>query len=293
MTIQKTAFYILSLALFVAAGFFLISPAFAGNAAEHAVLWQKNLHEPASPVMERLVEFHNMLMITITAITLFVTALLLYIIVRFNKKANPKPSATTHNTMLEVVWTLVPILILIAIAVKSLPLLYYMDRAKEPEMTLKVTGYQWYWGYEYPDHDGINFFSYMIPDEEIDPEKGELRLLSTDTKVVLPIDTDIQILVTAADVIHSWAVPAFGIKRDAVPGRMNETWVRITKPGTYYGQCSELCGKDHAFMPIEIKAVTKEEFARWVESAKEEYAAHVTGQNDNTMLAMTNIEGTE
>lgn len=291
MTIQKRTFYILSLVLFMAAGYFLISPAFAGNAAEHAALWQKGLHEPASPVMERLVGFHNMLMVTITAITLFVTALLVYVVLRFNAKANPKPSVTTHNTMLEVVWTLVPVLILIAIAVKSLPLLYYMDRAKEPEMTLKVTGYQWYWGYEYPDHDSINFFSYMIPDEEIDPEKGELRLLSTDTKVVLPIDTDIQILITAADVIHSWAVPAFGVKRDAVPGRMNETWVRITKPGTYYGQCSELCGKDHAFMPIEIKAVTKEEFARWVESAKEEYAS--ISPNDNTMLAMANLEGTE
>lgn len=291
MTIQKRAFYILSLTIFMVAGFFMISPAFAGNAGEHAALWQKGLSEPASPVMERLVDFHNMLMVTITGITLFVTALLAYVVLRFNAKANPKPSATTHNTMLEVVWTLVPVLILIAIAVKSLPLLYYMDRAKEPEMTLKVTGYQWYWGYEYPDHDGINFFSYMIPDDKIDPEKGELRLLSTDTKVVLPINTDIQILITAADVIHSWAVPAFGIKRDAVPGRMNETWVRITKPGTYYGQCSELCGKDHAFMPIEIKAVTKEEFERWVESAKEDYAS--ISQNDNTMLAMANIEGTE
>lgn len=148
-----------------------------------------------------------------------------------------------------------------------------MDRTAEPEMTLKVTGYQWYWGYEYPDHDGINFLSYMIPDEEIDKEKGEKRLLSTDTKVVLPIDTNIQILVSAADVLHSFAMPAFGIKTDAIPGRWNETWVNISKPGIYYGQCSEICGKNHSYMPVEIHAVSKEDFAKWVESAKEEYSA--------------------
>lgn len=291
MTIQKRVFQILSAFSAIITGFlWATTTAFAGEEG-HAVLWQKGLHEPVTPVMERVVEFHNILLVIITAITLFVTALLFIIIIRFNAKANPKPSATTHSTMLEVVWTLVPVIILIAIAVKSLPLIYYMDRTKEPEMTLKVTGYQWYWGYEYPDHDGINFFSYMIPDEKIDPSKGQIRLLSTDTQVVLPIDTDIQILLTAADVIHSWAVPAFGVKRDAVPGRTNETWVRITKPGTYYGQCSELCGKDHAFMPIEIKAVTKEEFARWVETAKKEFAANDNNEEATIMLAK--IEGTE
>jgi cytochrome c oxidase subunit 2 len=147
--------------------------------------------------------------------------------------------------------------------IKSFPLLYYIDRSHEPEMTLKATGYQWYWGYEYPDQGGINFQSYMIPDKEIDKSKGQLRLLSTDNPVVLPVDTNIQILTTAADVIHAFAMPALGVKIDAIPGRINETWVRITKPGIYYGQCSELCGKDHAFMPIEIHAVSREEFNAW------------------------------
>jgi len=155
--------------------------------------------------------------------------------------------------------------------VPSLKLLYYTDRVENPEMTLKVVGRQWYWDYEYPDQDGIAFSSYMIADKDIDPAKGEQRLLSTDNKIVLPVDTNIAVQVTAGDVIHSWAVPSLGVKIDAVPGRLNETWLRIKKPGTYFGQCSELCGKDHAFMPIEITAVPKDEFAQWVVKAKEEY----------------------
>lgn len=175
---------------------------------------------------------------------------------------------TTHNTMLEVVWTVIPVVILIVVAVPSFKLLYYADRTVEPEMTLKITGYQWYWGYEYPDHGEISFDSYMVPDDEITGD--QVRLLSTDTQVVLPVDTNIQLIITAEDVLHAWAVPAFGVKLDAVPGRLNETWTRITKPGTYYGQCSELCGQGHGFMPIEIKAVSKEEFARWVKTANAE-----------------------
>jgi cytochrome c oxidase subunit II len=156
--------------------------------------------------------------------------------------------------------------------IPSFKLLYYSDRVENPEMTLKVTGYQWYWGYEYPDHGGINFLSYMVPDADIKTEEGQKRLLSTDNVVVLPVDTTIQILVTAGDVLHAFALPALGVKIDAVPGRMNETWVRITKPGVYYGQCSELCGKDHSYMPMEIRAVPKEEFEAWVEKAKEEFS---------------------
>ena len=251
--------------------------------------WQKGLQEPASPVMENIVSFHNMLLWIITAITVFVLFLLLIILVKFNAKANPVPSKTTHNFLLEVIWTVVPVIILFIIAIPSLKYLFYMDRTIEADMTVKVTGYQWNWGYEYPDHDGINFFSYMIPDEEIDPSKGEKRLLSTDTKVVLPIDTDIQFLITSADVIHSWAVPAFGIKRDAVPGRTNEAWVRITRPGTYYGMCSELCGKDHAFMPIEIKAVTKDEFENWVAGAKLEFTMNDNSEN-HSVIQLANIE---
>lgn len=242
-------------------GFLLWSePALAGYPED----WQLGLQEAASPVAERINEFHNLLLWIISIITAFVLALLLYVMVRFNKRANPEPKQFTHNVLIEVIWTVIPVLILIVIVVPSFKLLYYADRVAEPEMTLKVTGYQWYWGYEYPDHGDVSFTSYMIPDEEIDTDKGEKRLLSTDTKVVLPVDTNIQILITAGDVLHAWAVPALGIKTDAVPGRLNETWVNIKKPGVYYGQCSELCGKDHAYMPIEIHAVSKEAFNSWI-----------------------------
>lgn len=228
--------------------------------------WEIGLQPPASPSAAHMDDFHTLLLYIITGIVLFVTALLLYVLIRFNARANPAPSKTTHNTMLEVLWTVIPVVILIVIAVPSFKLLYFADRTYTPDMTLKVTGKQWYWSYEYPDQGGISFDSYMLKDDELDPAKEQKRLLSTDNPIVLPVDTDIQILVTAADVIHSWAVPSLGIKTDAVPGRNNETWVRIEKPGTYYGECSELCGKDHAFMPIEVKAVTKEDFANWVKA---------------------------
>lgn len=226
--------------------------------------WGIGFQDAASPVAERLHQFHMMLLVIITVIVLFVMALLLFVMVRFNARANPTPSATTHNVLLEVLWTVVPVVILIVIAVPSFKLLYYMDRTENPEMTLKITGNQWNWSYEYPDHGDIGFSANMIPDTDIDSAKGQIRLLSTDTPVVLPVDTNIQLIVTASDVLHSFAMPAFGVKVDAVPGRINETWVRIEKPGTYYGQCSEICGRGHAFMPIEIHAVSKEDFAAWV-----------------------------
>lgn len=245
-------------------------PAFA----DKPVPWGHDLQDAASPVMEHIHDFHTFLLWIISGITLFVFLLLVIIVLRFNSKANPEPAKFTHNVLIEVIWTVVPVVILIVIAVPSLKLLYYQDKVAEPEMTLKVTGYQWYWGYEYPDNEGINFMSYMIPEKDVDPSKGQIRLLSVDNAVVLPVDTDIQILVTAADVLHSFAVPSFGVKLDAVPGRMNETWVRITKPGTYYGQCSELCGTNHAYMPIEIRAVPKAEFKAWVEVAKKEFVSY-------------------
>lgn len=245
----------------------------AGAAWAEPRPWGIWMQDPATPVAKRLHEFHSMLMIIITAIVLFVMGLLLYVMVRFNARANPKPSTTTHNVMLEVIWTVVPVVILIIIAVPSFKLLYYMDRTAEPDMTLKITGYQWYWGYEYPDHGDISLMSNMIPDDQIDTAKGQVRLLSTDNPVILPVDTNIQLIVTAADVIHSFAVPAFGVKIDAVPGRLNESWVRIEKPGVYYGQCSEICGIGHAFMPIEIIAVSKEDFAAWVANQRGESAA--------------------
>ena len=235
--------------------------------------WGMSFQDAASPSAEHMHNFHNMMLWIITAITLFVLGLLIWVIVRYNDKANPTPAKFTHNVLIEVIWTVVPVIILIVIAIPSYKMLYYTDRIENPEMTLKVTGRQWYWDYEYPDNEGIAFSSYLIPDAEIKKEEGQKRLLSTDTKVVLPIDTNIQIIVTGGDVIHSWAVPALGVKIDAVPGRLNETWTRIDKPGVYYGQCSELCGKDHAYMPIEVHAVTKEEFQQWLVKAKEEFAS--------------------
>lgn len=220
----------------------------------------------ASPMKEQMTDFHdNTLMPIITAISAFVMFLLLFVMVRFNAKANPTPSKTTHNTWIEAAWTIVPVGILLWMVIPSMRILYFADRTHEADMTLKVTGHQWYWEYDYPDHGNINFVSNLIPDNKIDTKKGQIRLLSTDNAVVLPVDTNIRLLMTATDVIHAWAIPAFGVKMDAMPGRTNETWVRIDKEGTFYGQCSELCGTGHGFMPIEVHAVSKAEFAKWIQ----------------------------
>lgn len=244
---------------------------FAQDVAE-ALPYEFGFQEPVTPVAKEIQNFHNLLLYIITGITIFVLALLVYVVVRFNEKANPEPSKTTHNVPLEVVWTLVPVLILLVIVVPSFRLLYFSDRVVDPEMTVKVTGYSWYWNVEYSDHEGLAYDVRILNDEEIDESKGQKRLLSVDSPMVLPVDTTIQFDVTAGadDVIHSFAMPAFGIKVDAVPGRMNQTWARIEKEGTYYGQCSELCGKNHAYMPIEVHAVSKEAFAKWLETKKED-----------------------
>lgn len=230
--------------------------------AQERTNWQFGLVESATPVKAMMSDFHTLLLIIISAICVFVLALLVYVMVRFSAKRNPTPSKTTHNTLIEVIWVTVPVLILVVIAIPSFRLLYFMDRAEDPEMSIVVRGYQWYWGYEYPDQQIGEFSSYMIPDEEV--QEGQMRLLSVDQPLVLPVDTTVQVLVTAGDVLHSWAMPAFGVKTDAVPGRMNETWVRIEQEGTYYGQCSEICGTGHGFMPIEVRAVSREAFDEWV-----------------------------
>ncbi len=224
----------------------------------------------ASPTMERIQSFHDLLLVIITLIVIFVTGLLVYVMWRYSEKRNPTPSKTTHNTVIEVIWTVAPVIILVAIAVPSFKLLYYADSVEDAEMTLKAIGRQWYWSYEYPDHGDFTFDAYMVADEDL--EAGQPRLLQTDTAVVLPVDTRIRILVTASDVLHSFAMPSMGLKLDAVPGRVNETWVQINSEGMYYGQCSEICGTGHSYMPIMIKAVSKEAFAEWVEQAKEEFA---------------------
>ncbi len=240
--------------------------------------WQMGLQPAASTTMERVVDFHNMLLVVITLISVFVVLLLLYVMYRFAERRNPTPSKTTHNTLIEVLWTTVPVIILVLISIPSFKLLYYADQAGDADMTIKAIGHQWYWSYEYPDHGDFTFDAIMLNDDE--REEGQPRLLATDNFVVLPVDTKIRLLVTADDVLHNFAMPAFGIKLDANPGKINETWMEITREGTYYGQCSEICGAGHSYMPIAIKAVSKAAFAEWVGQAKEEYARVGESEDD-------------
>lgn len=232
--------------------------------------WQMNLHEPVTPTMERIVEFHNLLLVIITLITLFVLGLLLYVMYRFSEKRNPTPSKTTHNTTIEILWTVIPVVILVLIAIPSFKLLYFADRVENADMTIKAIGRQWYWSYEYPDHGNFTFDATLVPEEDL--KEGQLRLITTDNAVVLPVNTKIRLLITASDVLHAFALPDMGVKLDAVPGRVNETWIEILREGTFYGQCSEICGTGHAYMPIMIKAVSKQAFDEWVEKAKQEFA---------------------
>ncbi len=239
-------------------------------AASEAVPWQMGFQEPATSLMERVIALNNFILILITAICILVLVLLVWCVFRYHESRNPTPSTTSHNTLLEIIWTLIPVSIIISVAIPATHLLYYQERIPQTELTIKATGYQWYWGYEYPDHEGLSFDALMLAEEELPPNKP--RLLSTDNVVVVPVDTNIRLLVTAGDVLHSWAMPAFGVKIDGVPGRINQVWFRANKEGTFYGQCSELCGRGHAFMPIELKVVSREAFKRWVAAKKKELA---------------------
>jgi cytochrome c oxidase subunit II len=232
--------------------------------------WQLGFQEPASPMAEKIMSFHNILMIGMTAIAVFVFILLIIVILRFNHRRNPVPSKTTHNTLIEVVWTIIPSIIVLFIMIPSVKLIYFTDKVPDAEMTLKIVGHQWYWSYEYPDHENIAFDSNMTPDDEIKP--GQYRLLEVDNRVVLPVNTNVRLLFTSTDVLHSWAVPAMGIKMDTVPGRLNETWLRANREGVFYGQCSELCGINHGFMPIALEIVSKEKFEEWLGTAKVQFA---------------------
>ena len=232
--------------------------------------WQMNLQEPHSAIMEQMVSFHDFLLFIIFGISIFVLSLLLFTIIRFNEKRNPTPSKTTHNTLIEVLWSVVPIFILVVIGLFSLPLLFATDDTVDADMTVKVIGRQWYWSYEYPDHGDFTFDAFLVPDSEL--KEGQPRLLATDENLVLPVGKKIRVLVTSSDVLHAFAMPALGAKVDAVPGRTNEIWFDINEPGMYYGQCSELCGAGHAFMPISIQAVSEAEFDAWVAQARERFA---------------------
>jgi cytochrome c oxidase subunit 2 len=244
------------------------SAAFAGLGQPSP--WQIGMQEAASPVMQDITNFHNFLLWITTAITVFVLGLLLIIIVRFNARANPIPSRTTHNTPLEVMWTIVPVVILATIAVPSFRLLFVQLDIPKPDLTVKVTGKQWFWTYAYPDNGNFQFDSLLVSEKDLKP--GQLRLLAVDNEMVVPVNKVVHVLVTGADVIHSFNVPSFGIRIDAIPGRINETWFKATKEGVFYGQCSELCGKDHAFMPIAVHVVSEADFNAWLAKAKQEYA---------------------
>jgi cytochrome c oxidase subunit 2 len=244
--------------------------------------WEFGLQQSASPVMDDIIKFHNFLFYIITAVTIFVLALLAIIIVRFNARANPVPSKTTHNTLIEVIWTVVPVLILVVIAIPSFRLLFTQMNIPPADVTVKATGKQWYWSYNYPDAGDFEFDSLMLSDKE---RKGDQpRLLAVDNEMVVPVNKVVRVLTTGAEVIHSFAVPSFGIKMDAIPGRINETWFKATREGMFYGQCSELCGKDHAFMPIAVRVVSDREYAAWLDQAKKKYARE-DGDRSNTLAA--------
>ena len=232
--------------------------------------WQLGFQKAASQGMEDIVWFHDyMLLPIITAITVFVLFLLLYTCVRYRASKNKVASTTSHNTLIEVLWTLIPCLILIVMAVPSFKVLYSQDTIPKADVTIKAVGYQWYWGYEYPD-ENIIFDSYMV--DEKDLKENQPRLLTVDNEVYVPVNKVVKVMITANDVLHAWALPSFGVKRDAVPGRINETWFKADRTGTFYGQCSELCGIKHAFMPITVNVVTEEEYKKWLEKAKVEFA---------------------
>lgn len=232
--------------------------------------WQLGMQTPASPGKESMHSLHDMLLWITTAIVILVLALLLYVVFRFRASANPNPSRTSHNTLIEVLWTVIPVIILVVIAVPSFRLLYYLDRTVEADMTIKVTGHQWYWSYAYPDHGDFAFDSYIIPEEDLKP--GQKRLLEVDNALVVPAGKNIRVLVAGADVMHSWLVPSIGVQLYTVPGRINETWFSIDKPGTYYGQCNQICGVNHAYMPVKIEAVGEAEFEAWVKQAQDKFA---------------------
>lgn len=253
-----------TLTVLTALGYFGLSgPALAGDGQPSP--WELGLQQSATPIMTQITDFHTYVTIIITLIALFVLALMIYVMVRFNEKRNPMPSRTTHNTPLEVVWTVVPILILVAIAIPSFRLLFAQYDFPKADVNITATGSQWYWSYEYPD-EGIRFDSLMVPEANL--KEGQPRLLAVDNEVVVPVNKNVVVGLKSNDVIHDWAVPSFGIKLDAVPGRLQQTWFRAEREGVYYGQCSELCGRNHAFMPIAVRVVSQDEYDAWVAKHK-------------------------
>jgi cytochrome c oxidase subunit 2 len=245
--------------------------------------WQIDLQPAASPVMQNIEDFHRLLVWIITAISLFVLALIVWIAIRYNRRVNPEPSRTEHNTLLEVIWTVVPVIILVIIAIPSFKLLYYEAEIPKPDVTVEAIGKQWFWSYKYLAQN-FQFDSLGLSDADA-LKRNEPRLLGVDNIIVVPVNKVVKVVTTGADVIHSWAVPAFGVKMDAVPGRLNETWFKATQTGTFYGECSELCGARHAFMPIEVKVVSQPDYDSWLAGAKKKFAA--IDNHDTRLAALT------
>ncbi len=258
---------------------------------KQATDWQLSFQNPATDLMGSVVGLHNVILIVMSLITVFVLFLLFYVSFRFSAKRNPIPSTRTHNTVVEVLWTAIPIVILVVLAIPSFKLLYQQEKSENYDMTVKVIGHQWYWEYEYPDHGDFYFESYMIQDEEL--KEGDLRLLTVDNPLVIPANKNVQILITAGDVLHSWAVPSMGLKTDAVPGRLNETWVNVKEPGIYRGQCSEICGSGHGFMPVVVKVLPEREFMAWANEAKNNYAINedieINKPEEEIVISQNNI----
>jgi cytochrome c oxidase subunit 2 len=250
--------------------------------------WELGMQNPATPITERIYAFHNELMVVICLVAGFVFALLLYVIVRFNHRSHPVPTRTLHNTVVEILWTVLPVLILVIIAIPSFKLMYYMDRVPDAAMTIKVTGHQWYWQYEYPDQGNFGFNSNLVEDKDLKP--GQKRLLEVDNPLVIPVDTTIRVQVAGSDVIHSWFVPSFGVQEYAVIGRLNEAWMRVNHEGDYYGECNQICGVNHAFMPIKVHVVSKEAFQKWLVDAKKQFAAAAPAEEPSVRNAA--VEGT-
>src|SRR5580693_5145829 len=248
--------------------------------------WEMDMQPAFSPMKREIIDLHNLVLVLITIITLFVAGLLVWVCIRYNEKRNPVPSQTSHHTGLEIAWSVLPVLILVIMAIPSFRLIYYLDRTPNPDMTIKVTGHQWYWEYTYPDNGNVDIESRYIHDEDLKP--GQLRLLAVDNQLIIPAGKKIRILTNSADVIHSFFIPSLGSQRYAIPGRTIEMWLEADKPGVYYGECNQICGQDHSKMPISVHAVTDAEFQAWIEQAKKSASAGPVTQS-----VLAEVEQTE
>ncbi len=255
--------------------------------------WQMGLQAPHSPVQAEVVSLNTFVLYIIIGIVVFVAGLLLTVILRFNHRAHPVPTKTSHNTVIEILWTTVPVLILIMIAVPSFRLVYFQDRAVTPDMTVKVTGHQWYWEYTYPEQGGLDFQSYMIPTKQLKPEQRGLRQLAVDNPLVVPVGKSVRVLIASGDVLHSFFIPSLGVQRYAIPGRVIETWFKVDKPGDYYGECNQICGINHDSMSIEVHAVSEADYADWLKQAKNKFSqlapSHPDRHPDRVKLADARI----